>query len=367
MNSAFDDIYLRRHDIAKEEKAKGKKIFGYYCCHVPEELIHAAGILPVRISGSLENITEADSHLQQYICSFARSSLDQALKGRYGYLDGVVIPKTCDIIRNMYSVWARDVAVPHYFYLSVPAKNTKESRVCLAEEFKAFKSSLEGLYGGEIPEEALERSIEVYNENRRLLKTLYGLKGEDNPQISGSDFYRAVQAGFVISKERHNDMLSTLLKTVSPADDSPKKKLRVLVTGTEFENIAILKLIEEQGALIVADDLCVGTRYFWDLVNTDGDLIHALVNRYLGKIPCPCKHPSDDRIDNIVRQVQEYKADGVISVVQKFCDTHLYEHPYLKERLEREGVPYLFLETDDTLGGEGQFKTRIQAFMEMIS
>jgi len=139
------------------------------------------------------------------------------------------------------------------------------------------------------------------------------------------------------------------------------------VTGTELENINLLKLIEEQGAHIVADDLCVGTRYFWDPVDTNGDLIYALADRYLSKIPCPCKHPSDARIENMVSQVREYKVDGVISIVQKFCDTHLFEHPYLEERFEKENVPYLFLETEDTQGAEGQFKTRIQAFMEMMS
>ena len=362
----FQERYAKRHELAREWKKEGKRIFGYFCGYAPEELIDAAGIIPVRILGSLEKVTLADSHLQSFICAFARSCLDQGLKGTYDYLDGMVTSKTCDIMRNMPSIWSRNIEIPFVGYIGAPAKRTKAARECLIEEFKVLRSKLEEFIGKSIDDDSINQSIETYNESRKLLKELYEIRGKDNSPLSGSDFYHVVRAGFVTPKKEYNKMLSSLKSELISSKSSKDGKVRFLVSGSTFEDVNILKMIEEAGGSIVADDLCIGSRYFWDLVETSSDPIRSLADRYQMRIACPCKHPSEERMERILEEVKKHRVEGVISIVQKYCDTHLFEYPYMKDVLEKNGTPFLYLETEDRMGEEGQFKTRVQAFIEML-
>lgn len=367
MSLTFKDLYHNRHEIAKEYKAMGKTLLGYLCGHVPEEIISAAGIIPLQIRGSMENITEANSHLEKFVCSFARSCLDQALKGRYDYLDGVVFPKSCDTIRDLYSIWVRNINPRYFFYLALPSKKTERAREYYIKELIRFKKSLEESCGRQIQEGDLKRAISIYNENRSLLKRLYELRKVKESPLSGTEFFNILRAGFVIPKERHNQMIQQFLINLPEKRGSIEDKVRLLVSGNTFENDGILALAEELGGEVVGDDLCVGTRYFWHEVVPNGDLVGAIAERYLGKIPCPCRHPSgEERLEGILRDVEGYRVKGVIFIIQKFCDTHLYETPFIVEALSKKNIPVLSLEVDDTVSGDAQLKTRLQAFMEML-
>ena len=366
MISDFQEKYAKRHEIARQWKSEGKKVFGYFCGYVPEEMIDAAGIIPVRILGSLEKVTLADTHLQSFICAFARSCLDQGLKGTYDYLDGIVASKTCDIMRNMPSIWSRNIDIPFTAYIGAPAKRTEAARQCLIEEFQILRSKLEEFMGKKIDDESINESIEVYNQSRSMLRDLYELRNQENSPLSGSDFYQVVKAGFVLPKREYNEMLSALKSDLSSASSSNGNGVRLLVSGSTFEDVNVLKMIEEVGGEIVSDDLCVGSRYFWDLVEPGPDPIKALADRYQMRVTCPCKHPSEERLERILEDVKKNKVQGVISIVQKFCDTHLFEYPFMKDTLEKNDIPFLYLETEDRLGEEGQFKTRVQAFVEML-
>lgn len=362
----FQEKYKDRHEIAKQWKKDGKKVFGYFCGYVPEELIDATGIIPVRILGSLDKVSLVDSHMQSFVCAFGRSCLDHGLKGTYDYLDGIVSSKTCDIMRNMLGLWSRNIEVPFTFYIGAPAKRTEAARACLIEEFKLLRSGLEEFTGKTIDDSSINQSIETYNQSRKLLKELYELRKEDNPPLSGSDFYHIVKAGFVTPKKEYNEMLLELKNNLTSSGASDGKGVRLLISGSTFEDANILTMIEDSGGTVVSDDLCIGSRYFWDLVEPASDPIRALADRYQMRVTCPCKHPSDERLERILDEVKKHRVKGVISIVQKFCDTHLFEYPYMKDVLEKNDIPFLYLETEDRLGEEGQFKTRVQAFLEML-
>lgn len=366
MITGFQEKYARRHEIASQWKKEGKKVFGYFCGYVPEELIDAAGIIPVRILGFLDKISLADAHLQTFICAFSRSCLDQGLKGAYNYLDGIVVSKTCDIMRKMLGIWSKNIEIPFTAFIGAPAKRTEAARECLIEEFRDLRSELEGFTGKEIDDDSIKRSIETYNQSRKLLNELYESRKEGNPPLLGSDFYQIVKASFVTPKKEYNEMLSTLKGKLASSKSSEDGRVRLLISGSTFEDVNILKMIEDLGGNIVADDLCVGSRSFRDLVEPVSDPIKALADRYQMRITCPCKHPSDERLHKLIEEVREYRVQGVISVVQKYCDTHLFEYPYMRDVLRENDIPFLYLETEDRLGEEGQFKTRVQAFIEML-
>ena len=366
MITDFEEKYAKRHEIASQWKKEGKKVFGYFCGYAPEELIDAAGIIPVRIMGSLDKVSLADAHLQSFICAFARSCLDLGLRGLYDYLDGIVIPKTCDITRKMLGIWSKNIEVPFTAFIGAPAKKTDAAVECLLEEYRDLRSKLEDFTGEKIDDASIDRSIRTYNQSRKLLKELYELRKEDTFPFLGSDFYQVVKAGFVTPKEEYNEMLSKLKDKLASSKSAEDGKIRLLVSGSTFEDVNVLKMIEDVGGSIVSDDLCVGRRSFWDLVEPGSDPMRSLADRYQMRITCPCRHPSDERLYKLIEEVKEYRVQGVISIVQKYCDAHLFEYPYMRDLLQKNDIPFLFLETEDRLGEEGQFKTRVQAFIEML-
>jgi len=366
MISKFSEIYGKRHEMAQQWKEKGKKIFGYFCTYVPEELIHAAGAIPVRIRGSTERISQAEAHFQSFTCHFSRSLFDEALKGRYHYLDGVVIPRTCDIIRDLYSIWARNIKTPYIFFLAVPGKVGGGAEAYFRKELERFKQSLEMYLGRKIKAEDIFHAIQIYNENRRLLEKLYECRKQEPSPISGSQVFIIGMAGLVMPKQDHNELLEEFLDNLQ-AIGRDRKRARIMLTGNTFENPMVIELIEQMGGEVVMDDLDMGTRYFWGLVPSMEDPLEALSHRYLRKIPCPCKHSPNSRIDYMLRWVKDYKVDGIISICQKFCDPYLFEYPTMREKIEEEGIPLLFIETEDSPGEMSQMRTRIQAFIEMLA
>lgn len=366
MISEFQQQYANRHEIANQWKKEGKKIFGCFCGYVPEELIDAAGIIPVRILGSLDKIVMADKHLQSFICAFGRSCLDLGLRGVYDYLDGIVTSKTCDIMRNMPGIWSRNIDTPFSAYISAPTKRTESARECLLQEFKIFKTNMEKFIGKKIDDDAINKSIQAYNTKRKLLSELSAVRLQDNSPVSGSDFYDIVRAGFVIPTDKYIEMLTSLKDNLASSKPSKNGDIRLLVSGSTFEDVNIMTMIEQAGGKVVCDDLCVGSRYYSDLVEPVKDPLRALADRYQVRVTCPCKHPSEERVQKVAAQVKEHNIKGVILIVQKFCDGHLFEVPYMRNLMEENDVPFLYLETEDRLGEEGQFKTRVQAFIEML-
>jgi benzoyl-CoA reductase/2-hydroxyglutaryl-CoA dehydratase subunit BcrC/BadD/HgdB len=236
----------------------------------------------------------------------------------------------------------------------------------LTQELKLFKESLEKYTGQKITDDSLKQAIKVYNENRRLLQDVYRLRLRDNLPISGSQIFGINMSGLVMPKEQHSEMLRKLLKDVPSPKPSPDGRVRLMVAGNTFENIELLQAIEESGADVVIDDIDTGTRYFWATVDEKTEPLRALSERYLRKIPCPCKHPAGQRLDRILELAKEYKVKGIILVIQKFCDAHLYERPWLESTLKEQGYPVLVVEHSDIGWSGGKFKTSVQAFIEML-
>ena len=366
MASDFNEAYRNRHQLAETWKRDGRKVFGYFCNYTPEEIIHAAGILPVRVRGATENVDRADAHLPSFCCSYMRSALDQALKGRYNYLDGAVFPKTCDMTRALYSIWRRNIDLPYYWSLPVPGKSTDEAVEFFTQELRLFKGSLEEYTGKAITGEALADSIRLYNENRSLVGEVLKLSLADAPPLLGSQVFEIELSGLVMPKEQHNAMVGTLLADQSGRPAGEDGNVRLMLAGNTFENIEVIEAIEESGARVVIDDLDIGTRYYLGLVDDDPDPLRAIARRYLRRIPCPCKHPAEPRIERLLEMARVYRVQGVIIINQKYCDTHLYDRPWIESSLKSAGLQVLTVEHSDIGWAGGKFKTMVQAFVEML-
>jgi len=364
----FKDCYENRHDYAKKWKERtGRKIIGYFCTYVPEEILYAADILPVRILGSHEPQDVSEPHIFAMFCPFCRDCLAQGLKGRYDYLDGITIAQSCLHIRQTFTSWDLHIPVDFKYYLPHPMHVQSPQAVpYLIEELKEFKKAIEEWTSKEITNEDLKRGIEIMNKNRRLLQQVYELRKKPNPPLTGLEAMLMVVSSQMTDKREHNKALEELLeKLPSRSLDEPGERLMIL--GSEDDDTEFIAMVEDLGSRIVIDEHCTGTRYFYEEVNTNGDALASIAERYVKRVPCPSKDwPERTRLDHIVKLAKEYDVQGAIVMQMKFCDPHELDTPAIKEALENDvGIPTIFLEFDVTVP-IGQFKTRIEAFLEIL-
>ncbi len=364
--SPFRKSLSTRHKVAKAWKAQGKHVIGWSCASTPEELIYAANALPVMVFGNLENTKLADVHLPINVCSFSRSCFNSVLKGDYEYLDGFVTSSSCDNRNKIFDMWRYYTKIPYLHFINTPHSTTQSAQDFFYTEVSKFKTSLEEICEKTISTASLKSAIQVYNENRLLLKRVYDLRKMHPPLISGVEALEIALSSVVTSKDKHNDMLNRLLTEIPNRIKTPKRGVRLLVSGSVMDNIELIKTVESVGGNVIADDWCIGSRYFWDLVDSDIDPLVAIARRYLGKIPSSFMLTQKDRFEHTIEMVKQHDVEAAIIFVLKFCDTHMFDAPQLIEVLKDMGLPVLYLEWEHSLSGMAQVKTRIEAFIEMV-
>ena len=372
-----EEIYQDRGRRAKQLKAEGKKIVGYLCCFAPVEIITAAGLVPFRIVGNVEESSaSADAFIEPIACSFTRSCFAVAMKNGYDFLDGYVVPHTCDNIVKLYDIWKRNVNPPYSHFINIPHTLSPASFEFFQAELVTFKKSLERFIGREITGERLGQSIQLHNENRALVRDLNELRKQEPPLLSGADMIKVLVAIVSIPVEEANELLRNVIKEVKGRGHGPlKKPARLLVYGTVEDNAAFIELVEESGANVVIDDLSFGTRSYWHDVEFTDNLLTGIATRYLAKIPCPRTYKQrtgthqqdlENRFGYLGDFVRDFNVNGVVIYVLRYCDTHAFDVPDVKEYFQGKNIPVLDIEDEYSTSSFARLKTRIQAFLEMI-
>jgi benzoyl-CoA reductase subunit C len=363
----FQEISERRHEYAQEWKERtGGRAFGWMCSYAPVELIHAAGMLPVRILGSHEVQDVTDRYLFPTVCPFSRDALAQGLKGRYNYLDGVTLSRTCSHVQGTYDNWRNYVPTELCHYIWFPChRESPRAVVCLTGEFNSFKEALEKLGGKTITNDDLDRAIELYNTNRRLMRQVYEFRKVESPPITGAEAMEMVVAGQLMDVAEHNKLLEQLLQELPNRHLDRETGLRLMMIGSEMDDIVFVRMMETLGCTVVADEHCTGSRYFWDDVVPGEDRLAAIAERYVNRWPCPAVASDfETRLNRILQHARDWEVQGVLLYQQKFCDPHEFDIPKLQKMFKENDIPSLVLEFDVTIPF-GQFRTRIEAFLEM--
>ncbi|MBN1190787.1 MAG: 2-hydroxyacyl-CoA dehydratase [Dehalococcoidales bacterium] len=352
----------------RDWKKSGKKIIAFECTYVPEEIIYAAGALPVRLVGDsgISNYDEANAYMYQNTCSFIRNCLELVLKGRYNFLDGFAAGATCDCSRRLADVWEHYSFTPFIHTIGVPRKISPEAYELYEIELRRFMERLSEYLNVTITADALQDAIALYNQRRRLLRELYDLNKLDSPPLKGSELMDILNASVTVPPDQFNNLLERLLKDLKANPRRVKGRFRIMIGGSPLNNAAFIRAIEEQGGLVVIDELCTGVRYWWEGVDPDADPVKALSRRYLHNFACPRMEPSDDRLQRIVRLVKDYRVEAVIAQMVRYCVPQTMEQPLVRDLLKEIGLPVLELDIEYGMGGTGQITTRLQAFFEML-
>jgi len=373
-----DNQYVNYGLRARELHTQGRKIIGYICSFVPLEMITASGCVPFRMRGDIrEPITQGDTLMETIVCPFIRSCFDLSVKGKYDFLSGMVIPHGCDSMVRSYSTWNYSLNLPYFHFVNTPSVVKEASFEFFEEELKTYKKSLEKFMGKPITEQDLANAIRLHNENRQKARALYNFKKSDPPMMSGVELTKVLTVGSSLPVTESNALFDEVLAAVSQRKDPPLKKgPRILLDGPCVDNMELIKIIEDSGASVVVDTTCNGTRDSLPRTEEGADPIKALARRYLDKINCPKTYRENKtatfegdiqaRFGDIGAYAREFKADGAILYVYKFCDPFGFEVPARKAYYDSIKLPMLHVEDLYSAGTIGQLKTRIQAFLEMI-
>ncbi|MCU0847512.1 MAG: 2-hydroxyacyl-CoA dehydratase family protein [Spirochaetes bacterium] len=355
-------------------KKNGKKVVGYTCSYVPDEVFHAAGILPFRIRGfGAADTTIGDTYFGPFVCSLPKCMLQLAGEGKFNFLDGVIITPGCDSMRRLDECWRKagsdvDGVIPSFFFhYGVPHKYSDYTIKWLTEETHRLIAAVEEHFKVKITDENLHRSIKLYNQSRMLLDRFEAMRTLDAPPFNGEDALAVILAGTTMPREEYNSLLE---KFLSEAENSPviKNRVRLMLVGSANDDAGLVRVMEGEKAVVVADNLCFGSRFYTDQVEESGDPVSALSKRYLGHNDCPRMYGDyKRRLDILVQKVEKAKIDGVILQNIRFCDLHGSENGLFERDLEAMGIPCMRLEREyGPLVETGRMKMRVDAFIERI-
>jgi len=358
-----------RNDYLMRAKASGKKVIGFFCSYVPEEIIHAAGFIPYRMRAVGSSGTEkGDIYFSSLNCTFVRHCFDKALKGDFDFLDGIVFLNGCDHTRRLYDNWRYADIPPEFRYMFVaPHKTGTTAEKRFSHEIDVFKSELERYFNVTISDETLASSIRLYNRKRLLLQSIYETGKSKEVPLRGSEFLKLMLALTAMPVEDSIALLEELKEELQGRFTARPGDLRIFLASGCVEEPAHLELIEELGASIVANNICLGTRNFNLPVSEDGEPIPSLAKRYLYHLSCPrMMNTSSERLAYMQDTCREFGVDAIIAEKLKFCDLWGGELFLYRNETRRLGIPLLALERELYGGSTGQMRTRIQAFYEQV-
>lgn len=356
-------------DEARSWKERtGGKVIGHLLPDVPEEIIHAAGALPLAIEGGSVHGSRAQAHIPAYTCNHAMGAVEMGLRGDLDVLDGIVIPYTCDTTRNLSHIWARLFPrIPAEFVRLPKRLDFAGARAYLRQEFSRLLTSIAQITGRSPGAAELRQSITLYNISRSLLRRAYEKKIGRAPGWTEQRLHMLLSSALRAPREEHIRWMESLPWDAEPVGEQDGK-IPIYARGKIWDPPEIPEMMDRLGLQVVKDEMVTGFRAVEHDVSTDGDPLDALAQQHLAKIPYTVYHEDPRRlVEHFVQRVQASGARGVLFVNPKFCEAAAFDTPDLHKALEAEKIPSLILETSTRGVSLGQIEVRLEAFREMIA
>jgi benzoyl-CoA reductase subunit C len=369
----FDDLSFNHARQWKAAKP-GRKVVGFLPVYAPLEMIHAAGCLPLGIFGGGDQmeVIHGDAYYQSYICRIPRSTIELGVTGRLDFVDGMIFPFVCDVIRNLSGIWKMMFPNVWSKFFDTPQNfDPAIGGTYYAHELQELREGLETLTGRKITDDDIRRSIKLYNENRRLVRDVYAFRSKEPWRAPASEVYLLMRAGLMMDVEEHNQMLKDYMRKAA-AEDRPKRdNVRIAIFGSFCEQppLNLLKSIEMAGCYVVDDDYALVNRFLTKDVPTDGDPIEALAMAYIKtSVETSCKYVPKEEDKGVfhVDAVKACGAEGVIYATPSFCDPALLDRPMVTKRLAEAGIPYIAFKYAENSGQMQPIREQAGTFADSI-
>jgi benzoyl-CoA reductase subunit C len=353
--------------VARWREAGGK-VLGHFQVYFPEEIAHAAGMLPVKVRGAAIERQQADSHFGSYLCSILRSSLELALSGRLE-LDIFVTHPICDAARNLAGIWARNFSYPAQILYLPQNANSAAAPTYLRAEYDRIRREIEQAAGAKVSCERLRESIDVFNRNRRLIRELYAIKRDTPWLLPIDEAYVLLAIAGIIPREEHNDLLEALLPKIKARAARRQDKVRIVFEGGFCEQppLDLLRLIG-QSCYVVDDDLLIGMRWVLSDVASGSDPLMNLADAYLNASSySPVQHDlRKPKEKMLLERVASARAEAVIIAAAKMCEPGLDEQVAYSKALDEARIPYFVTEFEESMTSFDSLEVQLETFVENI-
>jgi len=351
-----------------------RKVIGYMPVYVPREIIHAGGMLPLGILGGGDNmeVIHGDAYYQSYICRIPRSTIELAITKRLDFVDGMLFPSICDVIRNLSGMWKMMFPDVYARYFDVPQNYQDEiGGNYYTQELHELKRGLEGVVGRTISDDDIRRSIAVFNENRKLVNEVYDFRTKAPWKAPAWEVYLLMRAGMVLPVEEHSQLMQDYLAAAEAEDRPMRDNCRIILQGSFCEQppLNLVKSIELAGCYIVDDDYMLVTRWLLKDVPTDGDPIANLSDAFIKySTETAAKYEPDGSRKGkyLVDAVRQRAAEGVIFAAPSFCDPALLDRPMLAGALTRENIPHISFKYAENSGQMQPIREQAGTFADTI-
>ena len=350
-----------------------RPVIGWFCTYTPEELIIAGGFTPSRIMGS-KKIVKSESYFPINFCPYIKSVWDSLLSG-ISNIRALVFTNSCDGMRRLYDTANTYLKDTPSYLLDVPRLRGEDSTAFFKDNLINMKRFIENTAGSRISEKEIKNAVVLMNKKRRFLENFSRIFKMSPYLIYISTYYRIMELSMSSEPHTFTDDLEKYIEHIEEHTGKNKTILKtkkerspgVMIIGNLITEEKLWNMLSAMKLRLAADDLCISSRYFKNQVDTDSkDLFASLAGRYLNKPSCMRMADLGLKLKEIENTITENSIKGVIFISLKFCDTVLYSFPLLKERFNEMGIPVLYLEMEYNNFSEGQLKTRIQAFLEML-
>lgn len=352
-------------DVARDE---GKRVLGYTCSFVPEPLLSVEGLFPQRLRvPSPCGTPMADTYMSSVTCQYPRNLLERALDDGFEHIDGWVFVSSCDHVRRLYDNLSYLVAPAFCAMLDLPHKTGGPAVDWYAAELRRLAKELEAHFAVDVGEGALRAAIARHNEFLAVVRAIDELRKRRPSPISGTDFHRMMVAMSSVPKESLRGQVEELRKGLASQAGGDEPRARVMVLGSGIDDPGYLQVIESVGAAVVADRFCFGSMPGLEAIADGDEPFEVLAKHALRTTQCPRTMGAfEGRVQFVRERIEAYGVDGVIVETMKFCDLWGVEGAPLVDVLRDAGVPVLRVEREYAPTGEGQLKTRVQAFLESM-
>jgi benzoyl-CoA reductase subunit C len=352
----------------KRWRETGGKVVGHFQVYFPEEIAHAAGLLPLKMRGAQIEARRAEARFGSYLCSILKTSLELALSDRVK-LDMFVSHPICDAARNLAAVWGRNFSYPCQILYLPQNANSKYSAQYLRHEYDRLKREIEAVAGRTVTDDDLRDSIKVFNENRRLIHKLYAIKRETPWLLSTDEAYVLMSVGGMIPREEHNDLLRAVIPQIEARTAKPQDRIRVVFEGGFCEQppLDLLRAIS-LSCYVVDDDLLIGLRYILEDVPTEGDPLFNLAEAYLEKSSySPVQHDlRKPKEEMLLKRLKESRASAAIITAAKMCEPGLDEQVAYTKMLDEQNIPYFVSEFEESMTSFDHLQIQLETFVENL-
>jgi len=373
---SLDDVLYMCRELLEDDdfptvkkwRAAGGKVVGHFQVYFPEEIAHAAGMLPLKMRGAQIETRQAEARFGSYLCSILKTSLELALSNRV-QLDMFVSHPICDAARNLAAVWGRNFNYPCQILYLPQNANSAFSAKYLRGEYDRLKREIEAIAGHKVTDDDLCNSIKVFNQNRRLMHKLYAIKRETPWLLSTDEAYVLVAVGGMIPREEHNEMLQAMIPLIEKRSAKAQDRVRVVFEGGFCEQppLDLLRTIS-QFCYVVDDDLMIGLRWILEDVETGGDPLFNLADAYIEKSSySPVQHDNrKPKEEMLLKRIEGARANAAIVTAAKMCEPGLEEQVAYAKALDAAGIPYFISEFEESMTSFDQMQIQLETFVENL-